>query len=214
MFDFETGGEIVKKDGYLDASRTIPIQVACIALDARKLNIIPGSEFVTMMRPPEGSVLQQKALDCNKKTEKEIWECPVDWQTAWKRFGDHVKRYNPSKTSTFKAPIAAGKNLSFDLPIAQWMCKKFGPVDKNGCQMLFNGWMTLDLDHLLWQWFEDSNELPSLKMDDVREHFGLSKDGAHDALVDVRQTATLIQKFLRMYRGLHPKVKFKDCCKV
>jgi len=214
VFDFETGGDIAYKNGVLDASRVVPIQIACLALDPRKLHVIEGSQFCSLMRPPKGTPLNPKALEVNKLTPEQVWAAPGDWETVWKRFAHHVQRFNPKGSSPFTAPIAAGKNIrNFDMPIVQWLCDQYGFVDKGGKQTLFNQIKTIDLEDFLFHWFEGNDELPNYKMDTVREYFGLSSEGGHSADVDVDQTATLIRKFLYMYRNLSPKVKFRNSAK-
>lgn len=214
VFDFETAGTIVRKNGGLDASQLIPIQIACVVLDARKLNIIPGSEFQSMMRPPEDCVLNPQALSVNKKTEKEIREAPADWQTVWTAFCNHVKRFNPNNNSAFTAPIPAGKNIrNFDLPIANWLCEKYGFVDKNNNPNIFNSRISLDIEDNLFSWFWHNSELSDYKMDTVREYFGLSSENAHDAAEDVRQTAIVLKQFLLLHKSLFKKVGFKNSLK-
>ena len=49
-------------------------------------------------------------------------------------------------------------------------------------------------------------------MDYMRDYFGMdqtSKDNAHDALQDVKDTANLMIKFLKLQRNLLKKVKFE-----
>jgi len=67
--------------------------------------------------------------------------------------------------------------------------------------------------HIVFSWFEDSNDLQKLSFDSLREFFGMSKDDAHNADKDVADTAKLLIKFLKMHRGIYPKVKFKDSFK-
>ncbi len=43
----------------------------------------------------------------------------------------------------------------------------------------------------------------------MREYFGLSKEGGHDALKDVKDTAELLIRFMRLHRNTAAKVKFK-----
>lgn len=208
VVDFETGGVIKTTAGTLDVAAVLPIQVACLVLDPRSLKVVPGSEFMTMMRPPKGSALQEEALKVNRKTPAEIWAAPADYETAWGRFAAHVKKFGD--------PIFVAKNgRRFDFPIVQWFCGRFGPASKTGQQSLFHQKIDLDLDDFVFHWFEDSDDIPSRgnngvsKMDDIRPYFGLSNEHSHDAMTDVIQTAVLIRKFLKLYRELKPKVRFR-----
>jgi exonuclease I len=42
----------------------------------------------------------------------------------------------------------------------------------------------------------------SLKLDDLRDFLGMSKEGAHDAKVDVIQTGEIFTRFMKFQRGL------------
>ena len=49
-------------------------------------------------------------------------------------------------------------------------------------------------------------------MDYLREYMGFpqeSKDNAHDALQDVKDTANLLIGFMKLYRKFSPQVKFE-----
>ena len=46
-------------------------------------------------------------------------------------------------------------------------------------------------------------------MDSIRDWMGIPKDNAHDALQDVKDTATVLIKFLKLYRLFAPKVQFE-----
>jgi hypothetical protein len=46
-------------------------------------------------------------------------------------------------------------------------------------------------------------------LDTVREYLGISKDGAHDALKDVKDCAMILTRFMRLHRKLCPKISFK-----
>ena len=43
----------------------------------------------------------------------------------------------------------------------------------------------------------------------MREHLGISKDGDHDSLKDVKDCAAILIRFLRLHRKLGSKIKFK-----
>ena len=64
--------------------------------------------------------------------------------------------------------------------------------------------------NLVFYWFEHNNELKSYTLDSLRDYFGISKTGAHDALKDVMDTAQIIIRFLKLHRNLGQKVKFKN----
>lgn len=193
VFDFETGGT---RHGYHE-----PIQVAGKAYNARTLEPYPienGGEFMTMMKPMHFDRLESEALRINGKTVAELEKAP-DQGVAWNAFVKWVERYNRGKTKgAYTAPIAAGKNIrDFDFGFLEDMnllhCKK---KEKT---VIFNR-IKLDLEDDLFRWFENTDELKNQKLDTVREYFAMDTEGAHDALVDVRQTGDLIMFFLKLNR--------------
>jgi DNA polymerase III epsilon subunit-like protein len=50
-------------------------------------------------------------------------------------------------------------------------------------------------------------------MDNLRDYLGISKEGAHDALKDVKDCAEVLIRFMKLHRNLADKVKFKDSFK-
>ena len=46
-------------------------------------------------------------------------------------------------------------------------------------------------------------------MDSMRDLFGMSKENAHDALQDVKDTANLMIGFMKLHRRIAPKIKFE-----
>jgi DNA polymerase III epsilon subunit-like protein len=219
VFDFETTG--------LSADTSEAIQVAGKAYDPRTLDPVPvadGGEFCSLMRPlrPErlGDPDVQKALAVNRKTPDELLLAP-DQQVVWTEFVAWVNRFNP-KRSPFGAPIACGKNIrNFDLKFVEVLNRLHLPKAKRGKVLLFNDRQQVELEDLVFAWFEGSTDLPNVKMDTLRDYFGLSREGAHDALTDVRQTGQLIMKFLKLHRELRrrtcrdgsPLLTFRDSCR-
>jgi DNA polymerase III epsilon subunit-like protein len=211
-FDFETAG---KKEVAINPYLALPIQVAAVAYDPRKLMEIPGATFMSMMKPdvPEEAWLTAEkdwagALDINKKTIKQIREAPSEGE-VWKNFASFVNRYNP-KGNLFGAPIAAGQNIDrYDCIIADRLNIKHKIPEKDGKPLLFYPLITLDLKNFLFSWFEGNNELKNYSMNTVRPYFGISDENSHDALVDAQQTGEMIMRFLKMQRKLAEDIQFK-----
>jgi hypothetical protein len=197
VFDFETYG--------LDEVSSEAIQVAGKAYDPRTLEPVPvsaGGEFCSMMRPLYPERLDtpgaKKALEVNKKTVEECLAAP-DQKLVWNEFVAWVNKWNVTRNK-FGAPLACGKNIrNFDLKFARVLNELHCKGDKT---LLFYEREQRDLEDLIGTWFEDDQELPDMKMDTLRTYFGLSSEGAHDALVDVRQTGVLIMGFIRAQREL------------
>jgi DNA polymerase III epsilon subunit-like protein len=68
----------------------------------------------------------------------------------------------------------------------------------------------VDVMNLIFYWFEHNNDLKSYTLDNIRDYMGLSKDGAHDALKDVKDTAQILIRFLKLHRNLGQKIQFKE----
>ena len=213
VFDFETGGA--------NPHTCQPTQIAAVAIHARKLELQPGGEFNSEMRPIidddkaiEAGVapLEDKALEFTRKTRKELAKAPLP-KTVWKKFSKFCDQYNWKNTSYY-APIAAGYNINgYDMPIVERLCQQYGPIDeKKGRQKIFNPIFTIDVMQHIYCWFENNQDVKGYSMDYMRDYFGMgqeSKDNAHDALQDVKDTANLMIKFLKLQRSLLKKVKFE-----
>ena len=200
VFDFETGS--VKPE------TCEVIQVAAMALHPRSL--VQMGQFSSLIKPRDFSKLEKEALAINKKTVEELEQAP-ELSVVWKSFTSFIKKYNPKPGNTFFAPIAAGKNIRhFDMIIINRLAKEFGDCDKYGKQNLFNKRSVFDLDDFIFYWFDNNNELRDHKMDTIREYFGMASENAHDALVDVEQTATLLKNFIQLHRRVASKVNFKN----
>jgi DNA polymerase III epsilon subunit-like protein len=153
--------------------------------------------------------VEEEALEITRKTRGALAKAPLP-KTVWKKFGQFCNKYNFKKTG-WTAPIAAGYNINgFDMPIVERMCQAYGPIDeKRGRQKLFNPIFTMDLMQHVYCWFENNSDVKGYSMDYMRDYFGMPKDNAHDALQDVKDTANILIKFLKMQRNLSKKIKFE-----
>ena len=101
----------------------------------------------------------------------------------------------------------------FDLKIIDRLSQKYGDTNKEGNNNIFFQRDVLDIMNLVFYWFEQNSDLKSYSMDNLRDYLGISKDGAHDALKDVKDSAEILIRFLKLYRNMANKVKFKDSFK-
>jgi DNA polymerase III epsilon subunit-like protein len=186
----------------LDVATLQPLQIAAVVVDPRSLEL--GDTFSSLMKPLDFNNLDPQAMAVNKIKIEDLEKAP-DQKVIWQRFAYFVKQYNRGH-GPHGAPIACGKNIRlFDLPICNRLCRTYENVDKEGVPNLFHRRTILDLEDILWWWFESSEDLPNYAMDTCREFFGLSTVGAHDALTDARQTAEMLVKFLKLHRHLKNK---------
>ena len=206
-FDVETSGFSPQTDEM--------VQLAAMAIDGDTLEIIEDSEFNTLIKPvnilsgTEEEIRlkwakSNKAWEVNKKTRAELEKAPLP-EHVWKQFNNYVKKY--SKGGFTGKPIAAGHNIQgFDLAWLDEWSKRFDKKDK---QQLFNGRTVLDTLNLCYLWFNNLPNAPvSYSFDNLRPWLGVSNEGFHDALADVKITSDLLIRFLKLHRHYGPKVKF------
>lgn len=220
VFDFETDGSNPKTCS--------PVQIAAVMVDPIQLEIIKDSEFNINFKP---EVLEQcgdyeyqtdildfhaKVKGCKKEEVLAEWKEYPKQEISWNLFVNYLEKYHTrtSKKSQFSAPIAAGYNIyRFDLPIINRMSKKYGHVNKEGNSNIFFPRDVIDAINLVFYWFEHNNDLKNYTLDTIRDYFGISKDGAHDAIKDVKDTAEIVIRFMKLHRNLSNKIKFKDSFK-
>lgn len=214
VLDFETGSR--------NPYKTQPIEVAMVAIHGRRLEIIEGSVFVSLMKPFDDDKalelgldpIQDEALEINHKTREQLKTAPEP-KLVWSKAKEYVDRYNHKKT-VWDAPIFCGYNSDgFDGHIVHRLCcldpYKFGPVDKDGIKnRLFHPIHTIDVMKYIWAWTENNVDIRSLSLDNMREWLGISKEGAHNAEKDVIDTAQILIKFLKLHRNYASKVKFAN----
>lgn len=213
VFDFETSGR--------NPYKCQLTQIAAVVIHGRKLEVQPGGYFNSEVKPifdDEKAIaagfdpVEEEALRVTRKTREQLEKAPGP-KVVWQKFTEFVNKYNWKGTSYF-APIAAGYNINgFDMPIVQRMCELYGPLDSRGRQGLFNPIFTIDMMQHIYCWFENNHDVKSYGMDYLREYFGMSqasKDNAHDALQDVKDTANIMIKFLKLQRNLLKNIKFEN----
>lgn len=220
VFDMETDGS--------DPSVCSPVQLAAVIIDPINLEIIKGSEFNINFMP---EVLEQnsehvyttdildfhsKVKGCSKDDILNSWKAYPKQNQAWDMFVNYLDKYHSrsSKKSQFSAPLAAGYNINrFDLVIVDRLSNKYKNLNKEGRTDLFYPRDVLDVINLVYYWFENNDDIKSLSLDNLRDYFGISKDGAHDAMKDVYDTASILIRFLKLHRNLSEKIKFKGAFK-
>ncbi len=201
-FDFETGSR--------NPHKTQPTQLAALALDGRnfKLKGTFNSEIRPILNDEEAikaglDPIQEEALKITRKTREGLQKAP-QLKTVWKKFVTFVEQYNWQGTSFF-APIPAGFNIiSFDMVIINRLCQQFGPFDdKTQRQKLFHQIYKIDVMDNVFMWTEGDPSIKSISMDSIRDRMGISKDNAHDALQDVKDTANIMIKFMKTHRAVY-----------
>lgn len=220
VFDFETDGS--------DPSACSPVQLAAVIVDPVNLEIVKGSEFNINFKPEvlendENYVYTTDILDfhskvrgCSKDDILNQWKTYPKQSQAWDMFVNYLSKYHSrsSKKSQFSAPIAAGYNINrFDSVIIDRLSVKYKNTNKEGRTDLFYPRDVLDVINLVFYWFENNDDIKSYSLDNLRDYFGIDKEGAHDALKDVKDTANILIRFLKLHRNLSSKIKFKGAFK-
>ena len=207
IFDFETGG--------LSTSRSQVVQIGAVIVDARRLEIIEGSEFDILIKPLYGieaedlnlEEITQGAIAVHKKGHDLLAEKGVSLKTALDNFVSYLSEYNYSKTK-WKSAIPCGYNIiNYDLPILNRDLKRFG------MESPFHPSIKVDVMQLMHLFFENDKNVTRLSADSlIRKHMGWKDKGeSHDALGDVIMTAEVLIKSMRLIRKAVGTVKFENC---
>jgi len=207
IFDFETDG--------LNTDTCNAVQLAAIAIDLKKIQLVKNSEFEIKIRPNEidhedyfeahENTINWHANLHNKEPHEivDIWkDTHIPEKDAFNTFDEYVKRFNPGK-QWMKLPILGGQNVrEFDIPILKRKLAKFGITYR------FSKRDIIDLKEFLLHWFLYAPNPPkNHKLDTMREYFSLSTENAHDAFKDVQDTAYLILKFLNLHSHCSKKIE-------
>lgn len=218
VFDLETDGA--------NPDICSPVQIAAVMVDPVRLEIIKDSEFNVMIKPEalendsnytysDSDVLDFHAKVRSSTKEKILasWLEYPKQDHSWNMFTSYLDMYHirSSNKSCFTAPIAAGYNINrFDLRIIERLSKKYNNLNKEGRSSLFYPRDVIDIMNLVFYWFEGNNELKNYTLDNLRDYLGINKDGAHDALKDVQDSANILIRFLKLHRNMSKKIKFKS----
>lgn len=205
VFDFETGSR--------NPHKTQPTQLAALALDGRNLSL--KGTFNSEIRPildDEEAIaagvdpLEDEALKVTHKTREALEQAPP-LKSVWAKFSAFVNQYN-WKNDPFFNPIPVGYNIvGFDLIIINRLCKQFGPWDKSREQQkIFSKVYKVDVMDNMFLWTESDPTIKSISMDSMRDKMGLSRENAHDALQDVKDTANIFIKLLKTHRAVYQNI--------
>lgn len=209
FFDFETGGK--------NASTTQPLELAAVAINPRKLEVIKDSLFHSYIKPWDEKTLLKKGMDkieeealaVNKLTLDMLESSPTE-DVVWKSFCSWVYQFNVKKSS-WEAPIAAHFNgINFDMKIVERLCSMYDPWDKKRCQQkIFNPITQLDLSHVTFMMNENNPEVDGNSMGAILKHLEAPTDGQHSASWDTLMGAELLCRYLRMIRSWSHRTDFK-----
>lgn len=177
-YDTETTG--------IDSRRHAMVQLAgLLEIDGAVVE-----EIDLLFRPPEGRIIDPRALAVNGRTEVELDGFPelaIGIGRLKEVFGRYVSKYD--RADKF---VPAGFNINFDQEFLREGFRLAG--DKYGPgSWLFNA----PLDVRSWVALavaRDGLRLPDYKLTSVCAHYRIVLDNAHDALADVRATRELFYR--------------------
>lgn len=200
-YDFETGG--------INPETCEPLSLGAVIIHPKKLAIVEGAEFYSLIQPENPDNINPEALEKNKLKMDELMEAPK-LETVWNSFLSFLKQYKTGKNS-WGNPIPAGYNiLGYDNIIITRLAKRFGNVDKDGRADVFHPRDSFDALTHIFAHLESDENIRSYSFDNMREFLGMKSIGqAHNALVDSKDAARLIIRLLNYYRRLNSKEKFK-----
>jgi DNA polymerase III epsilon subunit-like protein len=202
IFDTETGS--------VNPETCEVLSLGAVIVHPRKLEIVEGGEFYSVIKPEDRANVSPDALAVNKLTWEELDTAPK-LETVWKNFMTFLKQYKTGKNA-WGSPVAGGFNImNFDIPIINRLAKKFGNVDKDGRPDVFHPRDSFDAMLHMFAWLESAEDIRSYSFDNMRTFLGMKAEGvAHNALSDSKDAAKLIIRLLNYYRRLDGKTKFKD----
>jgi len=202
VFDFETDSP--------DPTTCNPVELAAIPIDPLTLDIKEDKAFSAVIKPPGFNKEEyftderQKTIEWHAKQRGvdsediiKAWKKGQSEKIAWKNFCEYCKKFNIEKSHDvwYTEPVAAGYNiLGFDIPICQRLS------EKHKTKMPFAKVNKMDLMDLLFFWFENLEQPKNMRLDTMREFFGLQATQAHEALSDTLDTAKLLVQFLKFHR--------------
>jgi len=211
VFDWETDSP--------DPNTCNPVELAAIPIDPRTLDIKVDKAFNATIKPPGITKEEyftdekQKTIEWHAKqrgvTSEDIiktWKSGKSEKIVWKNFCEYCKKFEieKSRDNWYPEPIAAGYNIiGFDLPICQRLAKK------HKTKMPFAKVTKIDIMDMLFYWLENLDEPQNMRLDIMRDWFGIKAEQAHEALSDTMDSAKLLTQFMKFHRRQSSVAKFK-----
>lgn len=188
FFDLETAGR--------DPKEHCVIQIAAVAVDAVSFDVI--DEFEAKIKFNEARA-DPEALELNSY-DPAVWqEEAVYVRSAVSAFTTFL-RHNATVTKTSRrtgeeyhvAELAGHNVAAFDMPFLRRLYRR---------EFLPAAFLSLDTLQLANWWRRVSApDIENLKLATLAEYFGVSSEGAHDALVDVHINIKVARRLLEEMR--------------
>lgn len=211
------------------------MQICAIVIDPRRLEIVPGGEFKSFMKPPTtfeaidpktktvakfDYIPHPKSLEFHAKvrgcTTEEVllkWNSAPSQKAVWEGFMKFCERFHgdTKRKSASTFPVLVGwNNISYDNPIFDRMCERFGYTDKSGSQNVRRENNTIDLMTMWKTWTENNPDIEDARFDTARKYLGMKLEGGHDAIKDVHDGAALFIRLMKLQRYCASKTTFEN----
>lgn len=206
VYDFET-------KGLPNPHTCYPVQLAAKVLHPRTLEEVQNGTFSSFIRPERSNdSVEEESVKWHAEKRGistaevwDLWNSGGDEKQVWSDFEKFTQRFHMTtskKPSAFTAPIRAGANIiGYDNIIWDRLCNKYGMVDKNGRQTLAFARDNLDIQPMLYWWFENYDDAPeNINMDTLRQYFGIKGSTGHDAFSDVNDCILIIRAYMKLFR--------------
>lgn len=179
------------------------VQIGCIPVDLDRLEVIEEDFLNLIVKPKDfkSKTFEQdysRVIDFHcknlNKTKAELikmWSMGLTEINALKELTSYAKSFGSKPT------LLTHNGRNFDEPILKRKYKEY----KKAYPFQFKGHIDT-MDVFGWYFRYATNKPKNFKLDDVLPFLGISSDGSHDALVDVRNTATVALKFLGVQKAL------------
>lgn len=200
----------------VDTNTAQIVQIGAVAVDGRRLEIIPNSEFNILVKPLYGleaaranlQELTDATIKIHGKTEDMLNKNGVSIEAAIENFESYVRSYS-SGSGKWNLPISSGYNIiNYDHKILNRV------LNATKRSSFFHPSAIIDVMQIMFLFFENDKNVKSLSADNlIRGYMGYSKGKAHDALSDVIMCAEVMCKSLRLIRNATQKTKFEGCFK-
>lgn len=155
----------------LDENKNAIIQIAALQVSEDGL---VQAEFSSRVRPFDGAEIEGRAIETNRRRFSELLDAPTEFEVCTK-----LRDWNGRFCHIF-----AGYNCPFDQKFVWKMFQRTGTytrysIPKEG---------PLDVLKIARQLLKKPAEVADHKLVTVAKHFGVLREGAHDALEDIKMT--------------------------
>lgn len=173
------------------------LSIGAVIIDSKKLEIIPNSEFYSLVKPEDVKTVEAKALEINKLNLDELDKAP-EINVVWSNFSHYLETYRKGK-GKWGCPLSGGYNTSgYDDIIAARLNERFSIKE------MFHPIHRMDVMSDILRWRHDE-DIKSISFDNIRKWLGMESEGAHNSLKDAKDAAALIIRFLNLYRSIKPR---------